>query len=748
MSSQDDDDQCKKCGEKYMSEYDAMYKWCKSCQINNLKQNFTNWTSENEKIDNLIQEMQLEINELDDMIFEWIPYDQFDDIKEIGEGSDKVHLAIWKDGPLDYDKNKNEYTRKQQNKKIVLKLYNLRNIINEFFIDQDKKYSITYIGEVLRIHGISQYPNTEDYIIVFQDIYCVKSGNENIDNIIHEMQLKIDYKSDIIFEWIPYNQLSDIQEIGKDDFDIIYSATWKNGPSCYNDREWTRKSNKVVTLKYLYNSQNVIKHLNMIKFNKYSKMYGVSQNPDTEIYILIFQIYIVKMRNQQNAKITLKLYNVAKKFLNEIIHDLNRYRGKNFGISQNPYTNDYITILQNDYDGTCTKCGKYDVESECHWSIWKNGPLSFHDKKWTRESNKKVYLRLHYLHYLQNTDKSLDKICKNDLTVYGISLNKNTKYCIIVSQYVNLHCERCGKELNYCERSAWKDGPLSYNKHDKYVEDKKKFILKQLDDSQNIATEFLDVIKKYSIKSCDEILTVYGISQDPDKGGNLYNFINKQYEKFDWFQCYMYYYWSYENQMVHRDLHTGNILSISADLFISICISDMGLCGKADNIDKTNVYGVMPYVAPEVLRGNSYTQAADIYSFGMIMYFIATGRQPFSNHAHDEVLALDICNGIRPDINDQEAPKCYIDLMKWCWNSNPDNRPNVAEVHKLVDIFHLNTCGEQRDYDIQEQFKKANKYKKSNYFLEGRRKSAIHSQAVYTSQLLNSLQKVFLILNV
>uniref|UniRef100_U9TLS3 Serine-threonine/tyrosine-protein kinase catalytic domain-containing protein n=1 Tax=Rhizophagus irregularis (strain DAOM 181602 / DAOM 197198 / MUCL 43194) TaxID=747089 RepID=U9TLS3_RHIID len=90
------------------------------------------------------------------------------------------------------------------------------------------------------------------------------------------------------------------------------------------------------------------------------------------------------------------------------------------------------------------------------------------------------------------------------------------------------------------------------------------------------------------------------------------------------------------------------------------------------------------------------------------MYFIATGRQPFSNHAHDEVLALDICNGIRPDINDQEAPKCYIDLMKWCWNSNPDNRPNVAEVHKLVDIFHLNTCGEQRDYDIQEQFKKAN----------------------------------------
>jgi hypothetical protein len=34
----------------------------------------------------------------------------------------------------------------------------------------------------------------------------------------------------------------------------------------------------------------------------------------------------------------------------------------------------------------------------------------------------------------------------------------------------------------------------------------------------------------------------------------------------------------------------------------------------------------MPYVTPKVLRGNLYTQAANIYSFGMIMYFIVTRR--------------------------------------------------------------------------------------------------------------------------
>ena len=34
-----------------------------------------------------------------------------------------------------------------------------------------------------------------------------------------------------------------------------------------------------------------------------------------------------------------------------------------------------------------------------------------------------------------------------------------------------------------------------------------------------------------------------------------------------------------------------------------MCISDMGLCGEVGNTDETKIYGVMPYVAPEVLKG-------------------------------------------------------------------------------------------------------------------------------------------------
>ncbi|GET60581.1 kinase-like domain-containing protein [Rhizophagus irregularis DAOM 181602=DAOM 197198] len=115
----------------------------------------------------------------------------------------------------------------------------------------------------------------------------------------------------------------------------------------------------------------------------------------------------------------------------------------------------------------------------------------------------------------------------------------------------------------------------------------------------------------------------------------------------------------------------------------------MGLCGEVGNIDETKIYGVMPYVAPEVLRRRSYTKESDIYSFGMIMYFVATGRQPFYNRAHDHLLALDICKGLRPEINELEAPIFYIDVIKKCWGLDKNNRPNIFESFGIQNITKI-----------------------------------------------------------
>ncbi|CAI2191284.1 7762_t:CDS:2, partial [Funneliformis geosporum] len=52
-------------------------------------------------------------------------------------------------------------------------------------------------------------------------------------------------------------------------------------------------------------------------------------------------------------------------------------------------------------------------------------------------------------------------------------------------------------------------------------------------------------------------------------------------------------------------------------------------------------------------------------------------------------LIIKICDGIRPPII-TNAPKGYIDLMQTCWDSDPNKRPNMGEIWKLIDEIILN----------------------------------------------------------
>src|SRR5581483_1024950 len=127
---------------------------------------------------------------------------------------------------------------------------------------------------------------------------------------------------------------------------------------------------------------------------------------------------------------------------------------------------------------------------------------------------------------------------------------------------------------------------------------------------------------------------------------------------------------------------SGNILNdISNNNYIDSTISDFGLCCPADlsSVDKT-LYGVLPFVAPEVLRGEKFTKAADIYGFGMLMFEVISGEVPFADRDFNLHLALDVCHGLRPQIPEY-APEPYITLMKQCWDSIPTNRPTAGKLY-------------------------------------------------------------------
>jgi len=210
----------------------------------------------------------------------------------------------------------------------------------------------------------------------------------------------------------------------------------------------------------------------------------------------------------------------------------------------------------------------------------------------------------------------------------------------------------------------------------------------------------------------------------------------------------------HQQKLIHRDLHDGNIL-IDYDFSESyvVSISDLGLCKPVEDfqfLKKNSIYGVIPFIAPEVLRGKPYTPASDIYSFSMIMWEFTSGVPPFNDRAHDYKLTLSICRGERPRII-ENTPQCYIDLMKKCWNEDPLKRPDALEISNIIENWY-----NAFDYDdgklksIVMEFQKADKdLEQGNISTVFNNKpvSESHPQAYYTSRLLDFTKQIDKILD-
>src|SRR4051794_17813060 len=133
----------------------------------------------------------------------------------------------------------------------------------------------------------------------------------------------------------------------------------------------------------------------------------------------------------------------------------------------------------------------------------------------------------------------------------------------------------------------------------------------------------------------------------------------------------MFFYFSLETihnaDFIHQDFHSGNILLTSSYYLHRWQIGDLGLSQPANNTSSNNeIYGVIPYIAPEIFKGSAFSKESDIYSMGMIMWELTTGVKPFANVEHDIQLIYEILDGLRPKIT-EDTPECYANIMKSCW---------------------------------------------------------------------------------
>jgi serine/threonine protein kinase len=158
-------------------------------------------------------------------------------------------------------------------------------------------------------------------------------------------------------------------------------------------------------------------------------------------------------------------------------------------------------------------------------------------------------------------------------------------------------------------------------------------------------------------------------------------------------------------------------------------IGDLGLSRPANDNSKNNeIYGVIPYIAPEIFKGSTFSKESDIYSLGMIMWELTTGCKPFANAEHDHSLIFNIIDGVRPEIT-EDTPECYANLMKSCWDSDPRKRPSISDIKKTCNTWNGSV------FD-QAELKRKKLIDSKKLGLEFSRNS--HPKAIYTSRLLNS----------
>ncbi|RHZ35942.1 protein kinase [endosymbiont GvMRE of Glomus versiforme] len=306
-------------------------------------------------------------------------------------------------------------------------------------------------------------------------------------------------------------------------------------------------------------------------------------------------------------------------------------------------------------------------------------------------------------------------------------------------------------------KAKWDDGYI-YGWKNTWDEWRKKWqrkgaqivVLKSLNNSQNMTNDFLREITHHKLfDNLGGIVKCYGISQDPVTkdyamvmqyvhDGDLRQYLNKNYGKLNFEDKFLQLHYItkglnsiHERGLIHKDLHAGNILNS-----INACyITDLGLCRPANEAnDKTKVFGVLSYIAPEVLCGNPYTQAADIYSWGIVAYELFSGLPPYCDIAHNKDLAEIICRGIRPNLGNVQAPQLLKDLISRCWDADPLQRPTANELDKtLWDWWRK--IGDKTDTEgFSKQLKKT---KELNKTLVSLVPTKTHSQAIYTSRLLD-----------
>lgn len=137
---------------------------------------------------------------------------------------------------------------------------------------------------------------------------------------------------------------------------------------------------------------------------------------------------------------------------------------------------------------------------------------------------------------------------------------------------------------------------------------------------------------------------------------------------------------AHKNHIIHRDIKPQNII-ISKDGKVKV--TDFGIAKAAtSNTITSNVMGSVHYTSPEQARGGYSDEKSDIYSMGITLFEMLTGRVPFNGET-TVAIAIKHIQEEMPSPRDfvPEIPVCVEQIVLKCTQKSPDRRyPSMASL--------------------------------------------------------------------
>ncbi|XP_068019126.1 receptor-interacting serine/threonine-protein kinase 1 isoform X1 [Melanerpes formicivorus] len=174
----------------------------------------------------------------------------------------------------------------------------------------------------------------------------------------------------------------------------------------------------------------------------------------------------------------------------------------------------------------------------------------------------------------------------------------------------------------------------------------------------------------------------------------------------------------HEQGFVHKDLKPENIL---VDTDFHIKIADLGVASfknwsrltQEETVRQKQIRsmcqnnaGTLFYMAPEHLRCLNVkpVEKSDVYSFGIVIWAIFANKEPYEYGINEAHICFGIMNGNRPNIKEitDKCPEEIIDLMKQCWEQEPEKRPTFAEISQRYKPFYYQNLGQNIEDDLKE----------------------------------------------